>query len=68
MKLKVVIEPGEQFGFVVHVPAFPGCWSQGATREEAIANIREAAEGWLEVQQDRIDRTETPSKVELITL
>lgn len=40
MTLKVVIEPGENFGFVVHVPALPGCISQGNTREEAIANIR----------------------------
>ncbi len=68
MKLKVVIEPGEQSGFVSHVPALPGCWSQGATREEALANVREAAEGWLEAQQDKIERTNAPGQVELITL
>jgi predicted RNase H-like HicB family nuclease len=55
MKLKAVIEPGEQSGYVVHLPALAGCWSQGATREEALANIREAAEGWLEAQQDKIE-------------
>ena len=33
---------------MVTVPALPGCVSQGDTREEAMANIREAAEGWIE--------------------
>lgn len=68
MKLKVVLEPGEQSGFVAHLPALPGCWSQGATREEAIANVREAAEGWIEAQQDKFDRGAAPTEVELITL
>ena len=63
-----MIEPGEQSGFVVHLPALPGCWSQGTTREEALANVREAAEGWLEAQQDKYDRKNPPSQVELITL
>ena len=46
MRLKVVVEPGDQAGFIAHVPALPGCWSQGATREEALVNVREAA-GYL---------------------
>ena len=53
MTLKVVIEPGEDRGFVAHVPALRGCWTQGATREEVLANIREAIQGWLEAQQDK---------------
>lgn len=68
MKLKVVVEPGETGKFVAHVPALPGCWSQGETREEALTNIREAAEAWLESQQDRIERENAPSEVELIHL
>jgi len=55
MKLKVVIEPGEDSGFVVHVPALRGCISQGDTREEAMANIREAIEGWLETANEMQD-------------
>lgn len=68
MKLRVVIEPGEQSGFIAHLPALPGCWSQGVTKEAAMSNIREAAEAWLEAQQDRYDREHLPSQVELITL
>jgi predicted RNase H-like HicB family nuclease len=33
------------------VPAFPGCLSQGKTREEALENIKEAVNGWLEVME-----------------
>lgn len=55
MTLKVIIQPGEDFGFVAHVPALRGCWSQGDTREAALQNIREAIEAWLEVEQDKSD-------------
>lgn len=48
MKLKVIIEPGEDGYFVARVPALKSCWSQGKTREEAIANVREAIELYLE--------------------
>jgi len=68
MKLKVVIEPGEETGFVAHVPALRGCWSQGATRDEAIDNIREAIEAWLEVEQDKAERGGSAGDVELVTV
>ena len=44
----VVLEPGENGWIVVHFPAFPGCWTQGKTREEALANAREALELTIE--------------------
>jgi predicted RNase H-like HicB family nuclease len=53
MKLRVVIEKDEKGYFVAEVPALPGCLSQGETEEEAVANIREAIEGWFEVMESR---------------
>lgn len=54
-QLPVVLTPDEDGGFAVECPVIPGCISQGDTREEALANIRDAialclanqpAEGW----------------------
>jgi len=45
LKLHISIEQDEDGFFVAEVPALPGCLSQGKTREEALANIREAVEG-----------------------
>jgi predicted RNase H-like HicB family nuclease len=53
MKLHVVIEKDEAGYYVAEVPALPGCLSQGKTYEEAIANIKEAVEGWLEVMESK---------------
>jgi len=45
----VVLEDDEESGgFVVHVPALPGCHTQGETREEAIEMARDAVAGYLE--------------------
>jgi predicted RNase H-like HicB family nuclease len=52
MKLKVVLEPSEEGGYTVHVPSLPGCISEGDTVEEALANIREAIELYLEPVDD----------------
>ena len=48
MRYTVLLEPQEDGGFVVSVPALPGCISQGDTREEALANIREAIAVYVE--------------------
>jgi predicted RNase H-like HicB family nuclease len=53
MKLKAVIHPSDEGGFWAEVPALPGCVSEGETYDETVANIREAAEGWLEVAAER---------------
>ena len=48
MTLKVVLERGEDGYFAAHCPSLKSCWSQGKTREEALENIREAIELYLE--------------------
>ena len=48
MRYTVLLESEEDGGFVVSVPALPGCISQGDTREEALANIREAISLYVE--------------------
>jgi predicted RNase H-like HicB family nuclease len=48
MNIKVIVEPGEDGYFVAHVPALKSCWSQGKTKEEALENIREAIDLYLE--------------------
>jgi predicted RNase H-like HicB family nuclease len=53
MKLHVHIEQDEAGFFVAEVPALPGCLSQGRTKEDAIGNIQEAIEGWLEVMESK---------------
>jgi predicted RNase H-like HicB family nuclease len=52
MKLQVVLEPSEEGGFTVSVPSLTGCISEGETREEALRNIREAIELYLEPVDD----------------
>jgi predicted RNase H-like HicB family nuclease len=48
MKYTVILEREADGGFVVSVPLLPGCVSQGDTREEALANIREAIDLYIE--------------------
>ena len=55
MKLHVLIEQDEAGYFVAEVPALPGCLSQGKTHAEALANVKEAIEGWLETMEGKAD-------------
>ncbi|HUT52493.1 MAG TPA: type II toxin-antitoxin system HicB family antitoxin [bacterium] len=52
MKLKVVLEESDEGGFTVYVPSLPGCISEGDSEEQALANIREAIELYLEEVDD----------------
>jgi len=52
MKVKVVLYPSEE-GYAISAPSLPGCWSQGATREEALANIAEAVREYLEAEVEQ---------------
>ena len=48
MKYRILIEQDEDGVFVVECPSLPGCISQGKTRKEALKNIQDAIEGYLE--------------------
>ncbi|MEQ8225367.1 MAG: type II toxin-antitoxin system HicB family antitoxin [Candidatus Eremiobacterota bacterium] len=50
MKYRVNIEYVDN-AYTVWCPALPGCWSEGSTEEEALENIKDAIEGYLETQQ-----------------
>jgi len=65
MKVKVVIERGEDGYFVAHCPALKSCWSQGKTREEALVNIREAIALYLEPESAELVETAEREVVEL---
>lgn len=52
MRLKVILEPSDEGGYTVYVPSLPGCISEGDTREEALKNILEAIDLYLEPVED----------------
>jgi len=52
---QVIVYPGEDEYWVAECPSLPGCVSQGKSKEDAIANIREAIEGYIDVlKEDRL--------------
>ncbi|MBO8131536.1 MAG: type II toxin-antitoxin system HicB family antitoxin [Candidatus Marinimicrobia bacterium] len=65
MKIKVYLEPSEDGGYTVIVPSLPGCISEGDTREEAIKNIKEAIELYLESVEDDVLTVSGAEELEL---
>lgn len=53
MKYTIVLRQSEE-GYSVSCPALPGCWSQGATEEEAINSIRDAIQEYLAAIADSV--------------
>ena len=47
MKFAITVDRDEDGMWAVQCPSIPGCWSQGATREEALENIRDAIQEYL---------------------
>lgn len=66
MKFRVVIEQDEDGMFAASAPTLPGCWSQGATREEAMHNIAEAIQAYLESLEKSGDPIPMPITEEII--
>jgi predicted RNase H-like HicB family nuclease len=54
MNIKIYLEPSDEGGYTAIVPSLPGCISEGETKEEAIKNIKEAIELYLEPVEDDI--------------
>lgn len=63
MNIKVLVEPGEDGYFVAHVPSLKSCWSQDKTKEEALENILEAIDLYLEPEPTEL--TEDQELIEL---
>lgn len=65
MTLHVVVECGEDGYYAVHCPSLKSCWSQGRTREEALRNIQEAIELYLEPSPQDLQQDEAHEVVAL---
>jgi predicted RNase H-like HicB family nuclease len=66
MKVKVIIEKGKDNYFVAHCPSLKSCWSQGKTKEEALKNIQEAIELYLEPEIEDFIEDENHQIYELV--
>ncbi|MDH5706819.1 MAG: type II toxin-antitoxin system HicB family antitoxin [Candidatus Aminicenantes bacterium] len=65
MKLKVILEPSDDGGHTVYVPALPGCLSEGNSKEEALKNIREAIVFYLEPVEDDMSFSPDAEEIEI---
>ena len=68
MKFRVIIEQDEDGVFVANCPTLPGCISQGKTRSEVHANIKEAIQGYLESLKKHNDPIPPPITEEIIEI
>ena len=57
MKYRIALHKSEE-GYSVSVPGLPGCWSQGATEQEAVDNIRDAIREYLAVVDEQLRGSE----------
>ncbi|MDI6767876.1 MAG: type II toxin-antitoxin system HicB family antitoxin [Bacteroidota bacterium] len=65
MRITVVIEKGEDGYYTAHCPSLKSCWSQGKTETEALKNIREAIELYLEPDRESLVENEKRKVFEL---
>ena len=54
VKYKIALQPSDE-GFSVSVPGLPGCWSQGATEQEALQNIQDAIQEYLAARDELLE-------------
>lgn len=67
-EFEVVLQPEAEGAYSVSVPALPGCQTQGGTREEALAMVREAIEAYLESLIAHGDPIPGPVEIERVTV
>jgi len=65
VKIKVILEPQEEGGYTVYAPSLPGCISEGDSKEEAIRNITEAIELYLEADESEVQPSKSKEIVEV---
>ena len=68
MKYRVLIEQDEDGAFVAEVPSLPGCISQGSTRDEALAGIREAIALYVASLEEHGDPVPPPITEEIVEI
>lgn len=66
VRYRVLIEQDEDGQFIAECPALPGCISQGQSREEALANIKDAISGYLESLRKHGDPIPLPITEEIV--
>jgi antitoxin HicB len=66
MRFRVIIEQDEDGAFVAECPTLPGCISQGKSRAEAVANIKDAIAGYLESLKKHGDPIPLPISEEIV--
>jgi predicted RNase H-like HicB family nuclease len=66
MRYRVLVEQDEDGAYVAEVPSLPGCITQGATREEALSNVREAISAYLESLEAHGDPVPPPITEEIV--
>ncbi len=68
MKYRVLIEQDEDGVYVATVPSLPGCITQGATRKEALTNVREAIQAYIESLEKHGEPIPPPITEEVIEI
>jgi len=66
VRFNVLLETAEEGGYTVFVPSLPGCISEGDTKEEALNNIKEAIELYLESKEEDIPQSKNIELAEVI--
>jgi predicted RNase H-like HicB family nuclease len=66
MKFKVILEEAEEGGYIIYVPSLPGCVSQGESKKEAVKNITEAIEVYLDIDDAKIEAEIQNKRAEVV--